>query len=105
MPGFRLRLAAVAALALPLTVGSAATAHDWYPYTCCSDQDCHPISETDVTAGPDGWVIRSTGEVIGYDDQRVRVTPKTADHAFHRCSPEGRPQGRTICLFVPQFGS
>ncbi|MCE6952090.1 hypothetical protein LAZ29_14245 [Cereibacter sphaeroides] len=99
-PPLRLVILAFIA-ALPQT----AAAHDWYPFTCCSDRDCGPVSESEVTAGPKGWVIRSTGEVIGYDDERLMLTPRQAGNSFHRCSADGKPEGKTICLFVPQFGS
>lgn len=83
-----------------------AGAHDWYPVACCSDQDCVPVDgEVDVSASAEGWVIHATGEVIAYDDRRIRTTPADVGASYHRCSMGGKPQGRTICLFVPGMGS
>ena len=81
-----------------------ARAHDapsgWpYPFECCSGVDCRPIKASQVRAGYDGYLIRSSGEVVVYSDSRVRRSP---DDAFHWCSNGGRDDGRTICLFVPQ---
>ncbi|WP_145107060.1 hypothetical protein [Cereibacter sediminicola] len=94
-----------AAVLFLVTLPAGAFAHDWYPFTCCSNRDCHPIADTEVTAGPTGWVIRRTGEVIGYDDERLMQTPKRAGNDFHLCTTDGKPDGKTICLFVPEFGS
>ena len=102
-PPCRLRLAILfTALALPGT----ALSHDWYPYACCSAMDCYPVSDaSDITAMADGWHIRASGEVIGYSDARLRHTPPQAQGDFHRCSTQGVAKAKTICLFVPDFGS
>ena len=47
---------------------------------------------------PQGYVIGTTGEVVGYADKRVRVSP---DGLWHWCSVAGADDGRTICLFTP----
>ncbi|MGP3695878.1 hypothetical protein [Rhodobacter sp. NSM] len=101
MPNLLRPAAVLILLALPV----GAMAHDWYPFTCCSNRDCHAIAESEVTAGPKGWVIRRTGEIIGYDDERLMQTPKQAGSSFHLCTTDGKPDGKAICLFVPQFGS
>ena len=75
-----------------------------YPYNCCSDNDCRP-----VTSGPDGvvrettagYVIAAINEVIPYSDPRVKVSP---DQDFHWCSVAGLDDSRTLCLFVPNRG-
>lgn len=100
--------APLASLLLLLLAAGAntAAAHDWYPVECCSDQDCAPVDgEADVSASSEGWVIHATGEVIAYDDRRIRTTPADVGASYHRCSMGGKPQGRTICLFVPGMGS
>lgn len=83
-------------------IPTAAQPEGWkYPFSCCSGYDCRPVpSKTvgKVKEGPDGYVIASTGEVIPYNDTRVRNSP---DGEFHWCSVAGADDGRTICLFVP----
>jgi hypothetical protein len=88
------------------TLPEPASAHDWYPVECCSDKDCAPIDgNADVSATAEGWVVQATGEVIAYDDRRIRMTPRDVGNSFHRCTMGGLPEGRTICLFVPALGS
>ncbi|MGH6763209.1 MAG: hypothetical protein ACRECW_16675 [Phyllobacterium sp.] len=78
-------------------------AHDvstgWsYPYECCHDMDCRPVSAKTIKELNGGYVIAGTGELVGYRDRRVRQSP---DGLYHWCSIDGRPDSRTICLFVP----
>ena len=97
--------AALTAAAFLAGVGLAA-AHDapkgWtYPFSCCSDYDCRPVTagrEGIVQERPEGYVIATTGEVVPYSDARVKHSP---DGDFHWCSVAGKADGRTICLFVP----
>ena len=94
-------LAAIFCLPLVHVVPSAA--HDaprgWtYPLACCSDFDCREVAEADVVEGPQGYVIKVTGEVIPMTSRKVRNSP---DGQFHWCSVAGKADGKTICLFVP----
>lgn len=80
-----------------------AAAHDapsgWtYPLACCSDFDCREVADADVVEGPQGYVIKVTGEVIPMTSPKVRNSP---DGQFHWCSVAGKTDGKTICLFVP----
>ena len=68
-----------------------------YPYQCCSDRDCQPVHGTEVTEGPDGYVIKGTGEVLPYSDPRLKDSP---DGEFHLCAAPGK-RSAAICLFVP----
>lgn len=77
-----------------------------YPYGCCSDYDCRqvggsPNSPVKVLEKPEGYVISTTGEVVGYKDTRLRNSP---DGEFHWCSVNGANDSKTICLFVPPRG-
>lgn len=86
-----------------LTMTLPAFAHDapsgWsYPFACCSNQDCRPVPASAVRERPEGYVIEATGEVVAYQDSRVRHSP---DGVFHWCSVAGEARSRTICLFVP----
>lgn len=73
-----------------------------YPLACCSGIDCREVnnqsSGVEVAERPEGYVISTTGEVVAYDDVRVKDSP---DGVFHWCSIAGALDSRTICLFVP----
>ncbi|MQW58648.1 hypothetical protein GHK59_21870 [Sinorhizobium meliloti] len=94
-------------LSFPVTlivyVPAEADAHSapsgWaYPYQCCSDRDCQPVHGAAVVEGPEGYVVEQTGEVIGYSDPRLKISP---DDEFHLCMRPGSIRFRAICLFVP----
>ncbi len=80
-----------------------AGAHDapkgWsYPFACCSGYDCREVTSKAISERPEGYVIQGTGEIVTYNDKRIRNSP---DGEFHWCSVAGANDGRTICLFVP----
>jgi len=86
--------------------GYLVLAHDaplgWsYPFACCSGIDCRQVAIADIEEGPEGYVIRGTGEVLPYGDRRLKDSP---DGEFHWCSVAGANDGRTIYLFVPPRG-
>ena len=89
----------LAALAAP------AAAHDWYPRSCCSDQDCAPVPAGGISATAEGWFIPQSGEVIPFDSPLVKPTPPEGGGEFHRCSVAGLSEARTLCLFVPEVGA
>ena len=84
-----------------------ASAHEaptgWkYPWTCCSNMDCKEVQSSAVLEKPEGYVIQFTGEVVGYQDRRVKNSP---DGEYHWCAHQaGIDAGQTICLFVPPKG-
>jgi hypothetical protein len=85
------------------TNGMPASAHDalrgWsYPYACCSGYDCREVASKAIKERPEGYVIKGTGEVVAYNDKRLRISP---DGGYHWCSVAGANDSRTICLFVP----
>lgn len=87
-----------------LLISAPAAAHDaplgWsYPFSCCSGYDCREVPAKKVGTRPEGYVIKNTGEVLAYSDTRLKPSP---DGEFHWCSKQGRDDGETICLFVPQ---
>lgn len=84
----------------------AAYAHEaptgWtYPRECCSDRDCRMVALGDVHEGPDGYLIRQSGELIPYSDARVKPSP---DGEFHWCPVAYDAEIYTICLFAPPRG-
>ncbi|TGQ69539.1 hypothetical protein EN829_014920 [Mesorhizobium sp. M00.F.Ca.ET.186.01.1.1] len=72
-----------------------------YPAGCCSGVDCREVPDAEVIEGARGYEIRKTGELIPMSDPKVKQSP---DGHFHRCSVQGRDDGRTLCLFVPPRG-
>ncbi|RWO58049.1 hypothetical protein [Mesorhizobium sp.] len=102
-------IAVVALTAVLTTFAASALAHDatptaakpqgWsYPFSCCSGYDCRAVSQTSISERPEGYVIKGTGEVVGYSDARIKNSP---DGEYHWCSVAGANDGKTICLFVP----
>ena len=81
---------------------TAAQPNGWtYPFACCSGYDCREVSDKAISERPEGYVIKGTGEIVGYSDARVKQSP---DGEYHWCSVAGSNEGRTICLFVPPRG-
>jgi hypothetical protein len=88
---------AASAVAMPAGAHEAPTG--WrYPYSCCSGYDCREVSSKVIGEGPEGYVIKGTGEVVSYSDARLKNSP---DGEYHWCSVAGADDTRTICLFVP----
>lgn len=78
---------------------TAAQPKGWsYPFACCSGYDCRAVPQTAISERPEGYVIKGTGEVVGYQDTRLKNSP---DGEYHWCSVAGANNGRTICLFAP----
>lgn len=84
-------------------VSLAAGAHEapggWaYDPACCSGRDCRPARPGEITAGPRGFEIAPTGEVVPFASSKVRPS---GDGAMHRCMIGGETTSPTICLYVP----
>jgi hypothetical protein len=70
-----------------------------YSYSCCSDRDCKPVAVGEVRETPDGYLLLKTGEVVGYQDTRVKESP---DGTFHVCQVAGDFEaGRILCIYAP----
>lgn len=88
---------------------TAAKPNGWsYPWACCSGMDCREVGNSEtphaklrIFERPEGYVISSTGEVVGYTDTRVKDSP---DGEFHLCTVGGADNSRVICLFRPPRG-
>lgn len=86
--------------ALPANAHEAASG--WaYPWSCCSNQDCRPVSSEWVKTRDGGYEL-PTGEIVPYSSTKIRPSP---DGEYHWCSVAGSDNGNTICLFVPSIGS
>ncbi len=87
------------AVALLIMCPTTSFAHSWYPIACCSDRDCHPLSEANgqtVEESPAGWKLWD-GRIIARG--AAKVSP---DQQFHLCET---PSKSIICFFAPPGGS
>lgn len=84
-------------------IPTAANPTGWtYGWECCSAMDCEQVKQSSIGETPDGYVVRRTGEVIGYADKRIK---RSKDEFYHRCTPGGNADAlRSICLYVPNRG-
>jgi hypothetical protein len=76
--------------------------HSFYDPECCSEKDCAPVEEGTIQEEPAGFTVRATGEFIPRDSSKVRMSP---DGKWHRCSWNGLPGERTLCIYVPGRGA
>lgn len=73
-----------------------------YSFACCSNQDCKPVAAGEVRETPEGYLLVKTGEVVGYQDTRVKESP---DGTFHVCQVAGDfDAGRILCIYAPGRG-
>jgi hypothetical protein len=85
---------------LVLMAPRLAQAHDFYARECCTDHDCRPAFDGEVTRSKDGWLVTPTGEL--FPQWATRHSP---DGRIHRCSKDADPKAMTICLYVPDLGT
>ncbi len=72
-----------------------------YGVECCSLMDCSQSAPAAVTETPQGYRIKLTGKLIPYGDKQIK---RSRDEFFHHCTRGGKPDGETICLYVPDRG-
>jgi hypothetical protein len=72
-----------------------------YGWECCNLMDCREVAPGAVSETPEGYVIKLTGELIPYGDKKIKPSK---DEFFHHCTKQGKPEGETICLYVPDRG-
>jgi hypothetical protein len=79
----------------------AAQAHSWYPWECCSDNDCAPVPREQVNEVTGGWKLPD-GRFIPY--KQARMSP---DGLFHLCEqkwPEKIADRKILCFYAPVGG-
>lgn len=86
--------------------------HSFYPYECCSEQDCWPMGQDDDAREPDpkpvdGGYLTHDGIYVPHDETR-----QSPDGRFHVCRHGGRatggiiePSSRPICMWAPRPSS
>ncbi|HET6409115.1 MAG TPA: hypothetical protein VFG14_14600 [Chthoniobacteraceae bacterium] len=72
-----------------------------YDYSCCSLADCREVKDSAVKEDSRGFTIVATGELIPHGDKRLK---RSKDEFFHWCSAGGRPDSKSLCLYVPDRG-
>ena len=74
--------------------------HGWsYGFECCSLKDCWQEPSSAIRETPAGYLVVGTGEVIPYQDRRVK---RSRDEFYHRCAQAGnRKWTNSICLYAP----
>lgn len=67
-------------------------AHSWYPYECCSDNDCDLVTE--AVFNPDGSILVTTkhGTMLFPPKFPIKGSP---DGKMHACFTKDKP----LCLF------
>lgn len=98
--------AAVVAFFVVASIGSAFS-HEaptgWsFDPMCCGSFDCYQVQDDAIGEGPDGYVVRETGEIIPYQSYRAKNSP---DGLTYRCSVGGDPQAHTYCIYKPKGGA
>lgn len=86
-------------------LATSAQAHDaltgWtYDFACCGSTDCRQIRTDAVKETKAGYIIKATGELIPYNDKRIK---RSHDEFFHQCVSSYAPT-KSICLYVPDRG-
>jgi hypothetical protein len=73
-----------------------------YSAWCCSDRDCKSVPASGIRETPNGYALQSTGEVVPYQDKRIKESP---DGTFHVCQQAGDfDHGRVLCIYAPGRG-
>ena len=89
-PGKRLALLIVTAL----FCASPVLPHSWYPWACCGDIDCFPVTCDQLVETFSGWLYVPTGNL--FKREQVQLSQ---DRNCHVCLALGRDR-RSICAFI-----
>lgn len=96
----------VAFLAALIALSARTHAHDWMPEEtrwCCNNRDCLPHPREAITRTPDGWVIRSTGQLFRDGDRGVypNFAPDVGEAWICKLPYEEKAR----CIFILPEGS
>ncbi len=76
-----------------------ASAHDWYPRSCCKDGDCHPIDCAELkrlTAGDPSWKTN----ILQSQDEHCHICQSEYGW-MNRRTGEYKIALVTVCIFMP----
>jgi hypothetical protein len=94
----------ITAILTAITVSGVASVHSFYDMSCCSDRDCHPVTNGGVAETRDGFYV---GKKFFRKDEISGVYP-SPDRRFHVCfgtpecfDPADCPRWLR-CIYVPK---
>ena len=84
-----------------LGISLQAQAHDWYPWNCCSDQDC-AVVQNKVDAPGGTWITTAKGTAFFPLGFEIKPSQDGNEHACMGPKTEGGvTKMRPICWFQP----
>lgn len=101
-----LALATLLLVIFGTVLASLAHAHDWMPESmryCCNDKDCKPYPREAIEHRPEGWVIKSTGQVFPDGSKDVHINPRPDLGEVWICHPSY--MSRAMCILINPEGS
>lgn len=84
-----------------LALAPRAKAHDWYPASCCSNQDCSPVAEAEVSED-DAWYYYKGRPFAKH------ATKQSPDGRYHVCYIPSQGMGSQPfirCMWRPFKGA
>jgi hypothetical protein len=88
---------------LAALAASPAVAHEWYPYECCSDNDCAPIPAGETPREMNGGFTLIDGRHVAY--KAVRSAPDGRWHLCQPALPADTALRPILCIFGPTGGT
>lgn len=79
-----------------------ADAHSWYPWECCSENDCSPLAITETPFEKDGGFYLTDGRHISYKE--VRPSPDGRWHLCEQKWPAAVRDRKILCVYAPIGG-
>jgi len=68
--------------------------HSWYPQSCCSDRDCHPVPCEDILEEPNGYSYQG----LLFGKEQVQLSKDRFCHVCIGKKPSGLPN--PYCIFI-----
>ena len=89
-------------LACHILLPTGADAHSWYPWECCSDNDCAPITISETPVEKDGGFYLVDGRHISYKE--VKPSPDGHWHLCEQKWPANPAKRKILCVYAPTGG-
>lgn len=88
------------AFLIPFLYFTPVSAHDWYPWECCSGFDCAPVEQSQIKGIE--MVVKSRNGIVTVPASFPRRESK--DSRMHVCMRREDGQMKLICIFMPPPG-